>query len=273
MGSEIKENPGQYYKGLGSLYSVDIDGSITKRLSNVSIANGMAWSMDNKEFYFVDTYSYVVQAFNFDISSGDLSEWLIHLYIYFMKREWFECRRFLCSQRQSDFRSGGWKHHWWSRRHDHRRRRQSVGGVFQQQSRECYFVIPSTYSDLKGAIGFLSLFLTNSPNLRLGSKCILFQRILRFGFAYTQMLKIDPNTGTLLATVEFPAYQVTSAAFGGPKLDELYVTTAGYQLTDEQKSDLPYSGAVFRVTNTGTTGLPGVSVKIHTCPDNVLNSL
>lgn len=71
--------------------------------------------------------------------------------------------------------------------------------------------------------------------------------------------------------VQFPAYQITSAAFGGSKLNQLYVTTAGYQLTDAQKSKRPYSGALFRVNNTGSVGLPGNSVKIHLCPENQLH--
>lgn len=73
--------------------------------------------------------------------------------------------------------------------------------------------------------------------------------------------------------VQLPAYQITSAAFGGQKLDELYVTTAGYQLTDEQKSKRPYSGAVFQVTNTGSIGYAGVPVKFHLCPENQLHTI
>lgn len=73
--------------------------------------------------------------------------------------------------------------------------------------------------------------------------------------------------------VQLPAYQITSAAFGGPKLDQLYVTTAGYQLTNAQKSKRPYSGALFRVVNTGSSGIPGVSVKIHLCPENQLHMI
>lgn len=74
-------------------------------------------------------------------------------------------------------------------------------------------------------------------------------------------------------TVQLPAYQITSAAFGGTNLDELYVTTAGYQLNELQKAKRPYSGALFRVTNTGSTGFPGVSAKFHLCPENQLHTI
>lgn len=75
MGSEIKDNPGHYHKRMGSLYSIELDGSVIKRLSNVSISNGLAWSPDNKEFYYIDTYKFAVEAYSFDINSGELCEY------------------------------------------------------------------------------------------------------------------------------------------------------------------------------------------------------
>ncbi|VVC33134.1 Six-bladed beta-propeller, TolB-like,SMP-30/Gluconolactonase/LRE-like region,Senescence marker [Cinara cedri] len=79
------------------------------------------------------------------------------------------------------------------------------------------------------------------------------------------ILKIDPNTGTLLMTVQLPAYQITSVA-SGPELDQLYMTTGSIWLTEEQKCKQPYSGALLRVTNTGSTGFAGVSAKYNLCP-------
>lgn len=77
----------------------------------------------------------------------------------------------------------------------------------------------------------------------------------------------------LLLAVELPAYQITSAAFGGPNMDDLYVTTAGYQLNELQKIKRPYSGALFRLTNTGSIGFPGISAKLHLCPENQLHTI
>lgn len=74
MGPEIKNSPGHYHKHLGSLYSVEVDGTVIKRLANVSISNGMAWSLDNKEFYFIDTYKFAVESYDFDIATGELCE-------------------------------------------------------------------------------------------------------------------------------------------------------------------------------------------------------
>lgn len=74
MGSEIKDNPGHYHARRGALFSVEPDGTVIKRLPNVSISNGLAWSADNKEFYYVDTYKLNVEAYDFDLATGDLSE-------------------------------------------------------------------------------------------------------------------------------------------------------------------------------------------------------
>lgn len=58
--------------------------------------------------------------------------------------------------------------------------------------------------------------------------------------------------GRLDAVVELPADQVTACAFGGPGLDELYITTSRLDLpADEQ----PAAGSVFRV-DPGVRGLP-----------------
>lgn len=85
---------------------------------------------------------------------------------------------------------------------------------------------------------------------------------------FQKIIKIDPKTSTLMTTIEFPAYQITSVAFGGQCLDQLYVTTASHNTTDVQKSKLPYSGTLFRVMDTCSTGFDGVPVKINLCSLN-----
>lgn len=72
MGPEMTDNPGQYHKCRGSLFTVEFDGIVTKRLSNISISNGMAWSPDNKLFYYIDTYKYAVEAYDFDLTTGNI---------------------------------------------------------------------------------------------------------------------------------------------------------------------------------------------------------
>ena len=61
--------------------------------------------------------------------------------------------------------------------------------------------------------------------------------------------------GELLRTVELPAPNVTSCAFGGPNLDQLFVTTATDQLDDQQLADHPLAGHLFRI-DPGVRGQP-----------------
>lgn len=73
---------------------------------------------------------------------------------------------------------------------------------------------------------------------------------------------MDPANGKLLRHIEIPVPQVTSVAFGGPHLDELYVTSANIFLSKEQQKKYPASGAVFLVTGLGVKGYSGQPVKL-----------
>jgi sugar lactone lactonase YvrE len=64
--------------------------------------------------------------------------------------------------------------------------------------------------------------------------------------------------GVQLDEVFFPVSQVTSCAFGGPGLADLYVTTAAYRLSAGQLAREPYAGATF-VCRPGAAGLPASS--------------
>jgi sugar lactone lactonase YvrE len=64
------------------------------------------------------------------------------------------------------------------------------------------------------------------------------------GFAVVQY---HPETGRLLQTVSVPAPKVTSCAFGGDNLDELFITTASVEMTDEELEKYPLSGGLFSV--------------------------
>lgn len=53
----------------GSLYSFD-GKSITKLLSNITISNGMTWSPDYTTFYYIDTPTREIKAFDYDLETG-----------------------------------------------------------------------------------------------------------------------------------------------------------------------------------------------------------
>ncbi len=64
--------------------------------------------------------------------------------------------------------------------------------------------------------------------------------------------------GEQLDEVFFPVSQVTSCAFGGPGLADLYVTTAAYRLSAGRLKREPHAGATF-VCRRGAVGLPASS--------------
>lgn len=57
----------------GSLYSLELDGTIKKHKDKVSISNGLAWSADNKTMYFIDSIPRKVWAYDFDLATGTMS--------------------------------------------------------------------------------------------------------------------------------------------------------------------------------------------------------
>ncbi|KAJ8918800.1 hypothetical protein NQ315_011084 [Exocentrus adspersus] len=56
--------------------------------------------------------------------------------------------------------------------------------------------------------------------------------------------------------IPLPARDVTSAMWGGPDLDILFVTTSRHSLKENEKLQQPGAGSVFAITNLGTKGLP-----------------
>lgn len=56
----------------GSLYSFD-GKSVRKLLDNVTISNGLTWSPDFKTFYYIDTPTREVKAFEYDLDSGEIA--------------------------------------------------------------------------------------------------------------------------------------------------------------------------------------------------------
>lgn len=70
-----------------------------------------------------------------------------------------------------------------------------------------------------------------------------FLWVASFGGGFVR--RFTPS-GRLDGTVRLPVSNVTSCAFGGDDLDVLYITTARIELTDDQLSEQPYAGGVFR---------------------------
>lgn len=58
---------------LGSLYRLDPDGTVTRMVERTSISNGLGWGPDGTTMYYVDTPTYRVDRFDFDPTSGAIS--------------------------------------------------------------------------------------------------------------------------------------------------------------------------------------------------------
>ncbi len=56
----------------GALYSFD-GKQITRLLDGITISNGLAWSPDHKTFYYIDTPTREVKAFDYDLSTGQIA--------------------------------------------------------------------------------------------------------------------------------------------------------------------------------------------------------
>ena len=60
-------------EGAGALYRLDPDGRVHTMLRHVSISNGLDWTGDGRVMYFVDSPTQSVDAFDFDLSAGTIS--------------------------------------------------------------------------------------------------------------------------------------------------------------------------------------------------------
>lgn len=160
----------------GSLYSFD-GKSVLKLLDGVTISNGLAWSPDYKTFYYIDTPTRTVRAFDYDLETGVIAS----------PREAVRVPESL-----------GWP--------------------------------DGMTSDLQGNLW-----------------------IAMWGGA--QVTKWDPALGQLLERILVPAKNVSSCAFGGRNMNELYITSARKGLDEAALSRYPLTGSVFRL-ETKVEGMP-----------------
>ena len=70
----------------------------------------------------------------------------------------------------------------------------------------------------------------------------------------SQILKIN-SAGLIEESIQLPVTKVTSMTFGGKDLQDLYITTARYELSASELSAQPLAGSLFRV-RTEVPGFP-----------------
>jgi sugar lactone lactonase YvrE len=69
-----------------------------------------------------------------------------------------------------------------------------------------------------------------------------------------RVTRYDPE-GKIEREIRLPVKNVTSCIFGGEDLGDLYITTAWYLLSDDERKEQPLAGDVFRL-RPGVSGLP-----------------
>ena len=86
----------------------------------------------------------------------------------------------------------------------------------------------------------------------------VYNSVILFTFSFEfQVLVIDPNNGNHHSiSFDGMAKNITSVAFGGSDLKDLYVTSATHPEGEQLKG-----GHLFVVKNTGATGLPARNFK------------
>lgn len=61
-----------YTKGKGSLYCINKDGTFQKKIQQVSISNGIAWSADNTRMFYTDSVTKEIWSYLFDELTGEI---------------------------------------------------------------------------------------------------------------------------------------------------------------------------------------------------------
>jgi sugar lactone lactonase YvrE len=57
----------------GALYSLSPDGTLKTLIGRATISNGLTWSPDHKTFYYIDTPTRKVMAYDYDLQTGNIA--------------------------------------------------------------------------------------------------------------------------------------------------------------------------------------------------------
>lgn len=60
--------------GAGNLYVLHHDLSVEKKIENVSVSNGLAWSLDERTLYYIDSPTRQVVSYNYDKETSAITE-------------------------------------------------------------------------------------------------------------------------------------------------------------------------------------------------------
>lgn len=77
-----------------------------------------------------------------------------------------------------------------------------------------------------------------------------------------RVTKRDPIDGSVLGTVHVPVAYTTACWFGGPQLDDLFITTAQWDKSAEELAAQPHAGSLFVARGVGR-GRPGNAMIVN----------
>jgi sugar lactone lactonase YvrE len=155
--------------GAGKLYEFDAKGEVKQKISKATISNGLVWNDDSTKFYFIDSLSYQIHEYDYDIHTGDIKN------------------------------------------------KKIVASIDEQNG------IPD--------------------GMAIDTENHLWVALFDGG----KVIRINPENGETVFEVSVPVPKVTSCAFGGVNLDELYITTACHMMSADQLEAHPHSGSLFKV--------------------------
>lgn len=61
---------------IGSLYRLDLDGSLHTMVKDVGISNGLAWTADEKFMFYIDSTPRQIYRYDFEKSTGNICMYL-----------------------------------------------------------------------------------------------------------------------------------------------------------------------------------------------------
>jgi sugar lactone lactonase YvrE len=166
----------QFEHGAGALYRIRDDFSFEKVVSLATIPNGIGWSLDGNQMYYIESAEQSLDVFDFNPKTGDVAN-----------------------------------------------RRQLID---------------------------FSLAHGTPDGMTVDSEGYLW--VALFGGSRVERFRPD---GVLESIVRLPVSQVTSVTFGGSEFEDLYITSARFQLSTVQLETEPLAGATFRC-RPGVKGLP-----------------
>lgn len=151
----------------GSLHCLDTDLTVSCKVPGVSVSNGLAWSLDDRTMYYVDSPTREVVAYDYERATGAIAN---------PRRVW----------------------------------------------------------QVPEGEGF-------PDGMTIDRDGCLWVAL----WDGWRVVRIDPAAGREIAEIRMPVARPTSCVFGGPGLDELFITSARVRLSDEQLREQPLAGGLF----------------------------